>query len=348
MRMTEMEKRRKSVTLWVSVGLLVSALLASRVNAEATYAEIVKSGEYGQVSTIAGNGTQGQGAYTLDHPRFPAPDRKGNVYFLDGNQKTMKLRKWDGSRNTTVVDMKKNTVTAREGEFFSTGLEIINGQIYFSSEEKVYKLIGDRVTELDPAIKEWMKENHYVYIFRMEQYKNELVLMLFRKGDYTQAREYGFIKYNPATKAIEEVLPAMQYPNPSNFFMQDKGISVTSLTGAIYYEKFFPRESKDQLSTNEGQILDTWIDDSYVYFAINKDQTQYQIYRNPIGARGDYTLGELVVGGYMGYTDGVADEVRMDYPTDFVWDGSGYVFADRDSNAIRKIWIDSKPLSMVY
>ncbi|MGG2201412.1 hypothetical protein [Paenibacillus validus] len=312
--------------------------------AENIHSEVLSHGENGQVSTITGNGTQGQGTYTLDHPRFPGADSKGNVYFLDGSQKTMKLRKWDGTKNTTIVDMKKNTVTAREGEFFSTGLQVINDQVYFSSEEKVYKLIGDRVTELDPAIKTWMKDNHYVYIFRMEQYKNDLVLMLFRKGDYTQAREYGFIKYNLNSKEIEEVMPAMQYPNPSNFFMQEKGLSIASLTGAIYYDKFFPLQFKDQLNTNQGGILDVWIDDSYLYHVINKDQTSYEIHRIPIGEKGE-GLGELVAGGYMGFTDGIADEVRMDYPTDFSWDGTGFLFADRDSNAIRKLWINSKPLN---
>lgn len=342
----ERSLKEKIVGLGISLGLLCSVFLHT-VHAESTYAETASEGEYGQVTTVVGNGTPSQGTYTLDHPRFPAVASNGNVYFLDGSQKTMKLRMWDGNKNKTIIDMKTNKVTAREGEFFSTGLQIVNDTVYFSSEEKVYKLVGNRATELDSDISRWMKDNHYVYIFRMEQYDNDLILMLFRKGDYTQAREYGFIRYDLGTGEIEEVLPATQFPNPTNFFMQEKGISVTSLTGAIYYEKFFPRTSKDQLNTNQGSILDTWIDDTDIYYVIQKDKVSFEIRSIPIGQRGE-GLGTLVAGGYMGYVDGVADEVKMDYPTDFVWDGTGYVFADRENNSIRKIWIDSKPLSMVH
>jgi hypothetical protein len=312
-------------------------------HAESNYSEIVSQGEYGQVSTITGNGTQGQGVYTLDHPRFPGVDSKGNVYFLDGSQKTMKLRKWDGEKNTTLVDMNKNVVTAREGDFYSTGLQVIKDTIYFSSKDKAYKLIGDRVTEIDEGIRTYMKENKYAYIFRMEQMHGDLVFMFYKKGDYTSYYEYGFASWNLSTKTMTDISPPSQYYNPSNFFIQDRGIDIATLSGAIHYEKFFPSQFYDHLNTNMGQILDVWIaEDKNIYYAINQDKVYFKIYR--ITGKGD-DLGELVAGGAMGFRDGVADEVRMDYPTDFTWDGSGMIFADRDNNAIRKIWLDSKPLN---
>jgi hypothetical protein len=243
-----------------------------------------------------------------------------------------------------LVDTQKNVVTKREGEFFSTGLQIIDDQVYFSSEEKVYKLIGDRVTELDEKIAEYMKDEHYAYIFRMEQYKGDLVLMLFRKGNYALP-EYGFVKYDLDSGELETVLGPGHFPNPSNFFMQEKGISVTSMNGFIFYEKFFPRSSYAQMNTNQGAILDTWIDKDDIYYVINKDTSKYVIYRNKIGTQVS-DLGEKVAGGFTGFTDGVADEVRMDYATDFSWDGSGFLFSDRDNNAIRKLWIDSRPLNI--
>lgn len=345
MKIKEHSNWNRLITLMVALGLVLAVLLSSTAYGEATYSEVVDQGQAGQVSTITGNGIQGQGSYTLDHPRFPGVDSKGTVYFLDGSQKNMKLRKWNGSSNKTVVDMKKNKVTAREGDFYSTGLQIINDTVYFSSEEKVYKLIGDRVTELDENIRTYMKDNHYAYIYRMEQLHDDLVFMFYKKGDYTAYMEYGFAQYNLSTREMTELSPPLQYYNPSNFFIQDKGIDVATLSGSISYLKFFPSKLIDHLNTNMGQILDVWADeDENLYYAINQDQVYYKIYR--VHGKGT-GLGELVAGGTMGFTDGVADEVRMDYPTDFVWDGTGYVFADVNNNAIRKIWLDSKPLSMV-
>jgi hypothetical protein len=316
--------------------------LPMTISAEATYSEVVEQGENGQVSTITGNGSQGQGTYTLDHPRFPGVDSKGNVYFLDGSQKTMKLRMWNGSTNKTIIDMKKNKVTAREGEFYSTGLQVIDDTVYFSSNNKVYKLVGDRATELDEGIRTYMKDNRYAYIYRMEQRDGDLVFMFYKKGDYTQYYEYGFASYNLSTKEMTEIFQPLVYANPANFYIHDKGIDIADLTGAIYYHKFFPNKLATHLNTNMGEILDMWYDqDEYLYYVIHQDQAYYKIYR--IKGKGT-GLGELVAGGASGFTDGVADEVRMDGATDFTWDGTGMIFADVNSNAIRKLWLDSNPL----
>lgn len=40
------------------------------------------------------------------------------------------------------------------------------------------------------------------------------------------------------------------------------------------------------------------------------------------------------------------DQAEMDYATDFVWDGDGYVFADRDNSVIRKLWMDIPPTNV--
>jgi len=301
--------------------------------------EVISQGEDGQVSTIVGTGTAGQGTYTTDHPRFPAPDDKGNIYFVDGKDTGhIKLRMWDGERNHTILDLAKDKVTRREVDFYTTGVQYMGSVLYFSSEEKLYKLAKDRATEI-PEITRYMKKEHFEYIFRTEQYDGKLILMLWRKN-WT----YAFVSFDPVDKSIDLVLDAQGYPDPTNFFMQGRGISISSETGAVYYEKFFPRKSIDHVDTNMGSVLDTWIDeDENIYYVLFKNKTQYLIYRLPQGAK---TLGdeELVAGGPTGFVDGVADQVQMDGATDFTWDGSGMVFADTFNNSIRKLWLDARPL----
>lgn len=299
-------------------------------------AEVVTQGENGQVSTVIGTGTAGQGDYTVDHPRFPAADGEGNVYFLDGSQKTAKLRMFNGTKNVTVANLREDKVTAREGEFFSTGLQIVGGTLYFSSEENVYKLEGDRITLLNESIRRWMKENQYEYVYRMEQFQGDLVLML-----YSKSNEYGFIRYHLNSGEIEELLGKSFYANPTNFFIHDKGIEVSSESGYIYYQKFYPKDAYYHLDTNVGMILDAWKgQDGLLYYALQRDKTKMLIYRIDQSGEG---FGTFIAGSIRGYVDGIADQVQMDFATDFSWDGSGFLFADRDSNAIRKLWIDVKP-----
>lgn len=300
-------------------------------------AEVITQGENGQFSTIIGTGTAGQGEYTVDHPRFPAADGKGNVYFLDGSQKTAKLRMFNGAKNVTIANLREDKVTGREGEFYSSGLQIVGGTVFFSSIENVYKLVGERITLLSENIRNWMKENQYEYIYRMEQFQGDLVLML-----YSKSNEYGFMRYHMDSGEIEELLGKSFYANPTNFSIHDKGIEVSSESGYIYYEKFYPRDGLYHLDTNVGQILDAWVgEDDDLYYALFRDKTKMLIYRNQKGV--DDGFGTLVTGSIRGYVDGVADQVQMDYATDFSWDGSGFLLSDRDNNVIRKLWLDVGP-----
>jgi hypothetical protein len=282
--------------------------------------EVVTEGEYGQVSTIIGNGTAGQGEYTTDHPRFPAVDSKGNIYFIDGSQKTAKLRMFNGEKNTTVIDLRKDKVTRREGEFFHSGLVIINDTVYFSSEEKVYKLVDDRATELDPSIKQWMKDNQYEYVYRMEQYEGDLVLMLWSKN-WT----HGFIKYDLDSKEIEELLPAQPYDAPTNFTILPQGILVSTESGNAHYEQFFPRQTITVVNTSNGIIKDVWMD---------KNKTIYYSIVDEKNKRASIHTVSNDTGRNIGFA--------LKSPTDFTWDGEGYVFSD--GNELKWIKLD-RPIS---
>lgn len=325
------------------LGVLIAlAFLWGVSRALAIESNVVEKGEHLEVSTIVGNGTQGQGDYTVDHPRFPVSDGEGNVYFIDGSQKTAKLRMWDGKKNKTIVDLRKNKVTGREGEFFSTGVAVAGKTVYFSSEEKAYKMIEERVTEVTD-ISKWMKENKFQYIYRMESAKDDLIFMLWRKDD-----RYAFIRYTPEDRNIEELLPARRYGEPLNFELLPEGILISVRGGFLYYEQFFPRKSHTTVDTNEGTITDAWADeDKNIYYSLVKDKVRPTIRIIPQGKKA-YNETEDIVGSIAGFVDGIADEVQMDNPMDFSWDGSGYLFSDRESNAIRKLWIDKKPLYLVH
>jgi hypothetical protein len=298
--------------------------------------DIKTDGEYGEVTTVAGNGVVGESSYMLDHPRYPAPDSKGNIYFLDGTQKSAKLRVVKNNQAKTLLDLTKNTVTAREGEFFKTGVAVVKDKVYFSSEEKVYLYTNERATVADEKIKTWMKDNKYEYVYRMKSYKDKLILMLFRKN-YT----YGFVSYDPSTRKIEQILEPKEYPNASNFFVHDLGITVSSELGYVWYEKIFPRKSLTYIDTNEGKILDSWSDNDKVLYWVLGDNVHYQIKALDFQSEDPF----LVAGGGLGFVDGVRDEAAMDNPTDFIWDGSGYLFSDMNNNAIRKLWVKVPPRS---
>jgi hypothetical protein len=338
MNLEKNERTRKAI-MYVGIGFLLAGLGACARETTAAESNVVKQGEYGEVSTIVGNGTAGQGTYTTDHPRFPASNSKGVVYFLDGDQKNTKLRAWDGKKNKTLVDMKTNKVTRREGEFYTSGLAVVKDKVYFSSKDKAYKLVGDRVTEMTD-IKKWMKDNEYHYIYRMEQEDDDLTFMFWRKN-WT----FGFARYDLQSGDMELLLDAGWYGNPTNFEVLPEGVMIATEGGTVYYEKFFPRESSTIVDTNEGIILDVWADsDKTIYYSLVKDKLKpviRMISKDTSNRQNDV---EVFAGSVQGYVDGVQDEAEMHWPTDFTWDGTGYIFSDRENNAIRKVWIDSKPL----
>jgi hypothetical protein len=145
-------------------------------------------------------------------------------------------------------------------------------------------------------------------------------------------------------------LDTHNYPSPNNFYVDDQGILVSCQNGVVQYERFFPRESIEVIETNTGTFSDAWVtQDGYLISVQAKDRTQWVINKRPRNESiGDINSSELIAGGRRGYVDGLLDQVEMDGATDFVWDGSGYVFADKDNHAIRKLWLDEAPTNIVY
>lgn len=303
--------------------------------------EKVEKGQEGQVSTIWGNGTQGQTERSMDHPRDIQVDSKGNVWFVDGSQTTAKLRMFDGQKNTTVIDLIQNKITRRNGYFASAGLAIIHDNVYISSTADVFQVVNGRITQLTPKITEYMKSKRLENIYRIESYKNYLYIMFFGKSNL-----FHIARYNINGGAVEEVLPSKPMPSPYSFYVHGENeIFIGTETGYVLWEILFPRSTKVAFEFYDHQVdvSDIWIgtNDS-LYMVAWEEQSKAIIYENPIGVNVDDVV--PLIGSRRGFTDGFYDEVEMDYPLDFVWDGTGYIFADMGNHSIRKLWTNVGPM----
>lgn len=303
--------------------------------------ETTKNGQEGQVSTIWGNGTEGQNERSMDHPRDLGVDSKGRIYFVDGSQHTAKLRVFDGKKNTTIVDLVNNKVSRREGYFATSGLAIIHDNVYISSVEDLYKVVDGRITQLTPKIKQYMDDKNLSNIYRIEKHKDFIYMMFMNKS-----RQFHIARYNINGGAVEEIMQTKPLPSPYNFYVHgDNEIFISTTTGYIIWEILFPRETKIAWDTEDNQveIADVWIgSNDSMYYVQWEEGTRAAIYKNPVGIDTDAVV--PVAGSRRGFTDGISDEVEMDFPIDFVWDGTGYLFGDMGNNAIRKLWTNVGPM----
>ncbi|MGG4496606.1 hypothetical protein [Brevibacillus reuszeri] len=332
---------RSATACFIAIIFVLSITGFSRAEVNPRYkpigpqASVKKSGLDGEITTVFGTGAQGQSEYTMDHPRLIQKDSKGRIWFVDGSQKNAKLRYLENNRITTVADLVKSKFNY-QGYFLASGLAIMNDKVYLAGEGNVFTLTEGHIIPLDSKINKYMKENQYAHIFRMEQYKGELYLMLLDKSF-----QYGFVKYSLVTKKIEEVLPRKSYNAPMNFYVHDKGILIACKSGYILYEQFFPRQSYMVLNASEDAIMDVFLDQNKdVYYMAWANQSYVKIKMLPYD---DEEAVIEVAGSIRGYQDGYRQEAQMDYSTDFYWDGSGMLFGDMGNHAIRKLWLSTKP-----
>lgn len=309
------------------------------VRGSETISERKEEAESGTVSTIWGNGVQGQSETQMDHPRKLQIDSKGNIWFVDGSQKNAKLRMFDGEKTITVVDLVENRLTDKDGYFMAAGLGIINDNVYISSTDDLYKEHNGHLVQVDMDIRHYMDEKNAEYIYRMREYKEELYLMLMSKH-----KMFHFAKYNPDTGKITQVTEPKSYASPYNFFVhKENEIMIATKLGYVVWEQVNPRKTEYiDFGDHQFQVMDVWVDnDRNLYMVTCEEQVMCNIYMDPPGNGFDDTV--IVAGGRRGFTDGFKNEVEMDYPMDFVWDGTGYIFGDTGNNSIRKLWWSEKP-----
>lgn len=307
-----------------------------------TISESTQEGQEGQVSTVWGNGTQGQNERYMDNPRDIQVDSKGLIYFVDGSQNTAKLRVFDGKQNKTVVDLVDNKISRREGHFATAGMVVIHDNVYVCSTEDLFSVRDGRITQLTPKIKAYIDSMNLSHIYRIEKYKDYIYLMFMNKSN-----QYHIARYNINGGAVEQVIETKPMPSPYNFYVHGENeIFIATTTGYIVWEILFPRETRTAWEDGDvkTEIADVWIgSNDSMYMVAWEDQSSHIIYENPVGVDAGGVI--PFAGSRRGFTDGFNDEVELDYPIDFVWDGTGYLFADMGNHSIRKLWTSIAPMS---
>lgn len=297
------------------------------------------TGKPGEVSTIFGNGTKGQNETQMDGPRKLQLDSKKNIWFIDGDQRNAKLRKYDGKQIHNVLDLVNNKTIDAKGYFMASGLAIIHDNVYISSVDELYKVENNTLQPVSGKIRSYMKENNMEYIYRMRAYKDDIYLMLMSKGN-----RFAFAKYNTKTQSISQVTEAKQYGSPYNFYVhKDNEIMIATELGYVVWEKLNPRQTEYiDFKDNQTKVADVWVDDKRnLYMVTWEEQVKAMVYMDKPGDGWNNT--EVLAGNRRGFVDGYKNEVEMDNPIDFIWDGSGYIFADSGNNAIRKLWWNEPP-----
>ena len=296
--------------------------------------ETAKKGKDGTVSTIVGNGTD-----EIEGPRKVQLDSKKNIWFVDGDHQNARLRKWDGKEVKTVIDLVHNKTTDGDGYFFTAGLAIIHDNVYISSTKELYMLENNTLQPVSRQIRQYLEEHNMENIYRVREYKDKVYMMLGGKG-----KKFMIISFDPVTKGIKQVTEPKPYASPYNFYVHnDNEIMIATELGYVVWEKLHPRQTQ-YIDFGDAQIkiADTWVDDNRnLYMVTWEEQTRSFIYKDEPGKGWDNM--QVVAGGRRGFVDGFKEEVEMDQPIDFVWDGSGYIFADIGNNSIRKLWWKEKP-----
>lgn len=302
--------------------------------------EVVQKGEEGQVTTVWGNGTRGQNETQLNMPRQLQLDSKGNLYFIDGDGQSGKIRMFDGKKNTTVLDLKENKVARQKGEFYVGGMVILNDVLYLASIDDLYVVEDGRLRTATPKVAQYLKKNRLDSIIQVEKYQDYIYFLIGNKS-----RQYHMARYNTVSGEMETVFDTKPIPEPYSFYVhQGNEIYIGTKNGYVVMEKLFPRQSLAVIETADPMtdISDVWIgEDDDLYYVSWRDQAEHIIYQDPKGPGSGVIP---LIGSRRGFVDGFYNEVELDYPIDFIWDGSGFLFADMGNHTIRKYWTENGPM----
>lgn len=299
-------------------------------------AEVVKKGQEGQVTTIFGTGVQGQNEYQMNHPAYLQVDKKNNIYFIDGDRQNQKLRMFDGKKLSTVAELSRSKIN-RTGEFWTTGVALINNQLYVSSTEEIYYVEDGRIHKALGDFEQYKRDWRLGELWRMKRQGDKIYLMIALKG---RAHTFHFAEYHYKTGEFTTIIDRSDYYKPFSFYIQDQWVVVSCHLGDIVAESLFPREKFYVYKSGDSEdiITEVWLTKEEEVMFAGHNRNEAFIYFLP-----DHSPLEKIAGARRGYQDGFRDEVEMDNPMDFVWDGSGYLFVDPGNHVIRKLWTTRKP-----
>lgn len=300
-------------------------------------AEVVNQGEEFQVSSVIGTGVGDQSENNLYYPAYTQVSDSGEIFFVDGDVKNHKIRKINDGKITTVMDLVNNKLN-NDGQFFATGLiHMGKNLLMVSNSSDIFYIEKDRMHRVPGDVPKYMNDHHLENIWRMKKQGDDLYVMFRLKG---HANTYHIAEYDIETNTLKPIIEKSDYFHPFNFYVDENNIYVATQMGYIFREQLFPKQKTayyhakdakvnvtDLWKTADGQLMFSLHDGSYAW--VMKEE----------GERNFVT----VVGSKRGYQDGVLDEVMMDNPMDFTYDGSGYIFADPGNHVIRKLWTTLAP-----
>ncbi len=298
----------------------------------------VSKGKDQEVSTILGTGTPNQDSNSMANPRKLQIDKNKNIWFIDGNHGEAKLRMYNGKNIETIIDI-SGTPRTKETSDIASGLYVTD-KVYLATTKEVYTVKDKELYQLDRRIMETLKRNQMDAIYRMKGVGNKLYILALGKS-----YQFQFFTYDLDTREMKQVTGAETYPDPYNFFVKDNEIYVSTKNGYIIRITLSPRETKEIVRWKDptASMSDVWIgQDNALYYVVWENQYKSMVYKDPKG--GPKNEAFLVAGSERGYKDGIEGSAKMDYPIDFIWDGSGYLFSDTGNHSIRKLWLDVPPL----
>jgi hypothetical protein len=300
-------------------------------------AEVVTSGEENQVSTIFGTGTAAQTETSMYYPAYTQVADNGEIYFVDGDIKDQKIRKISGGKIITVVDLVNNKINDK-GDFYAVGLLHMGKDLLMVADVyDMYYVDGDKIHRVPGDVPKYMEDHQLQHIWRMKKQGDKVYVMFLLKG---HSDTYHTAEYDINTNTLTPIIDRADYNKPSNFYVDGNNIYVAMQLGFIYREQLFPRQTTAYYNAEDSKVvvMDVWktAGDKLMFSVM--DGVHAWVMKD-IGDRDFVNIG----GATRGYQDGVLDEIKMDNPMDFTYDGTGYIFADPGNHVIRKLWTQEGP-----
>lgn len=299
-------------------------------------AEIITNGRQYQVSTIIGTGVAHQSSSTLSYPLYTQVASNGDVYFVDGDLSQQKIRKLRNGTLETVFDLTNNKLN-RSGQFSTTGMVHIGKNLLMvSNPTDIFYIDGDSMHRVPGDVPKYMEEHRLERIWLMKAQGERLYLLFKLKG---HNHTYHLAEYRIDTNTLVPILDRTDFVQPFSFYVADNNIYTATAMGYIERDQLFPRQKTAYYRAEDAKvnILDIWMtQDDMLMFSLT-DGTYSWIMKERAE---DFVT---VAGAQRGYQDGVLDEIMMDTPMSFAYDGTGYLFSDRGNNVLRKFWTTDRP-----
>ncbi|MDX6153931.1 hypothetical protein [Marinococcus sp. PL1-022] len=343
-------------------------------------------GEEGEITTIWGSGESKQTATAMNNIQFIAPDAENTYYFLDGTEGNKKIRYFNGQENevifnltedsiadrfeaTGLINDSENLLVADQKNIFKIENEELtpyddSWEKYF--EEKEYTSI-ERIKKYGELI--------YVSIYSEKNQSTSIVTIdsegkmseLYEHEEegpindfYVHDKNHFFLLKKSKIMSIassQDEQTDGELVGDKTYFLPDEGVYYNETAGEVTTPRFFwintdqqinvVTNDKKETSSSMEEMTFEWI--SFPYSIEASESAGYKVSQDAsetINLHDNEEINTLLTLDEFGYKDDELSEAELSYTNDFVWDGTGYLFADQASNSIRKYWTDNAPANV--